>query len=145
MRFSPCALAMAAALAWEAEGSFDVAPIKPAKPDAGVLDPPGAQADNVTLKLLSGGAHHVYDFQTSGGATWIDSEWHNLEAMAGEAVPAGRELRGMLQTLLTDRFGLQVRRRSRDMRVFVPTKRRGGSRMQFSKVKDATKVFRVQQ
>src|SRR5262245_19458163 len=99
--------------------AFDVASIKPARPDArgySIRPFPGRlSAENVTLKLLIAEACHVYDFQISG-PKWIDSERYDLEAKIDGALPASKaQLRSMLQRLLADRFGLSVRRESKEM------------------------------
>ena len=76
---------VAAATAQPGAG-FEVASIKPARPDQrgySIRPQPGrVTADNVTLKLLIAEAYHVYDFQISGGPKWIDWVGHAL-AQAG--------------------------------------------------------------
>src|SRR5215472_17925966 len=94
------------------DAAFDVASIKPAKPDArgySIRPFPGRlAAENVTLKLLIAEAYHVYDFQISG-PKWIDVDRFDVEGkISGDVPPSRTQLRSMLQRLLADRFGLSV-------------------------------------
>ena len=129
--FSPAismAIGLGIASAWSQtaqapDTAFDVASIKPARPDArgySIRPFPGRlSAENVTLKLLIAEAYHVYDFQISG-PKWMDSDRYDLEAkIAGDAPPSKTQLRAMLQRLLADRFGLSVRRESKEMSVYM--------------------------
>ena len=127
--------------------AFDVASIKPARPEArgySIRPFPGRlSAENVTLKLLIAEAYHVYDFQVSG-PKWIDSERYDLEAkIGGDAPPSKAQLRAMLQKLLADRFGLSVRRESKEMPVYMLEEGKGGSKLQPAKHPDGPVGFRV--
>jgi uncharacterized protein (TIGR03435 family) len=129
------------------ERTFDVASIKPAKPDArgySIRPLPGRlSAENVTLKLLIAEAYHVHDFQVSG-PKWIDSERYDLEAKAGgDAPPNKTQLRAMLQGLLADRFHLSVRHESKEMPVYVLETGNGESNPQLTRNPDHPVVFRV--
>jgi uncharacterized protein (TIGR03435 family) len=127
--------------------AFDVASIKPARPEArgySIRPFPGRlSTENVTLKLLIAEAYHVYDFQISG-PKWIDSERYDLEAkIGGDAPPTKAQLRAILQKLLADRFGLSVRRESKEMPVFMLEAGKGGSTLQPAKHPDSPVGFRV--
>lgn len=129
------------------DNAFDVASIKPARPDArgySIRPFPGRLvAENVTLKQLIAEAYHVYAFQVSG-PKWIDSDRYNLEAkVSGYVSPSKTQRRLMLQKLLADRFSLVVRRESRDMSVYVLEAVRGGSKLQPAKHPEAPATFRV--
>jgi len=144
------AFGMAAAHSQTAQRSsatFDVASIKPARPDArGYSIRPFSgrlSAENVTLKLLIAEAYHVYDFQISG-PKWIDSERYDLEAkIGGNLLPSKTQLRSMLQRLLADRFGLGVRRQSKEMPVHMLEAGKGDSKLQPAKHPENPVVFRV--
>ena len=137
------AFGMAAAHSQTAQRSsatFDVASIKPARPDArGYSIRPFSgrlSAENVTLKLLIAEAYHVYDFQISG-PKWTDSERYDLEAkIGGNLLPSKTQLRSMLQRLLADRFGLGVRRQSKEMPVYMLEASKGESKLQPAKHPD---------
>jgi uncharacterized protein (TIGR03435 family) len=127
--------------------AFDVASIKPARPDArgySIRPLPGRlRAENVTLKLLIGEAYHVYDSQISG-PKWIDSDRYDLEAkIGGEVPPSKTQLRAMLQRLLADRFGLSVRRESKEMSVYMLEADKGETKLQPAKHPDSPVMFRV--
>jgi uncharacterized protein (TIGR03435 family) len=129
------------------DAGFDVASIKPSRPDArgySIRPFPGRlNAENVTLKLLIAEAYHVYDFQVTGPG-WIDSDRYDLEAkVSGEAPASHVQLRIMLQRLLADRFSLSVRRESKQMPVFMLEAAKGESRLLPSKRPDSPVVFRV--
>jgi len=128
--------------------TFDAASIKAAQPGArgySIRPLPGrVSAENVTLKLLIAEAYGVHDFQVSGGPKWIDSDRYDMEAKAGGDAPPGRkQLRAMLQSLLADRFGLVVRRETREMPVYLLEAAKGGPRLQTPKRTEAPVGFRV--
>ena len=131
-----------------ANEGFDIASIKPSKPDArgySIRPFPGRlSAENVTLKLLISEAYHVFDFQVSGGPKWIDSDRYDVEAKTGgDVIPSGQQLRGMLRKLLEDRFALKVRQETKEMAVFAMVTVKGGSKLQPSKDPQAQVMFRV--
>jgi uncharacterized protein (TIGR03435 family) len=129
--------------------AFDVASIKPARPDARGYSirpfPARLTAENVTLKMLVGAAYHVYDFQISG-PRWIDLDRYDLEAKtAGDVPTSNTQLRLMLQRLLADRFGLSVRRESKQMPVYLLEAEKGKTKLQAAKQPDGPVMFRVYQ
>jgi len=146
------AVALGMASAWPQtvsapDAAFDVASIKPAKPDArgySIRPFPGRlSAENVTLKLLIADAYHVYDFQISG-PKWIDSDRYDLEAKIAGDVPTSRtQLRSMLQRLLADRFGLSVHRESKEMSVYMLEADKGDTKLQPARHPDRPVMFRV--
>jgi len=65
----------------------------------------------------------------TGGPAWIRSELFDIEARA-EGNPNEEMMQGpMLQTLLEDRFQLEVRRETREVPVYTLTVEQGGSRL----------------
>ena len=103
---------------------FEVAAIKPAH--AGVsasfteIASGGERftATHTTLKLLVMTAYGVTDRQVSGGPNWLNSEYYDIEAKAPR--PSGREqILQMLQSLLADRFRLQLHRETRQVPTYV--------------------------
>lgn len=100
-----------------------------------------------TLRALIADAFYVYEFQVTGGPPWIDTLRYDVAALPPEDSPARRlrpawstappsqDQREMLQTLLDDRFHLQVHRVTRPGRVFWLVRSRkkfGGSPTQQS-------------
>jgi uncharacterized protein (TIGR03435 family) len=74
---------------------------------------PGAMTiRNFSLRSLIRVAYGVKEYQVIGGPKWMDSDRYNINAKA--AGPAkDPELMLMLQTLLTERFKLEVHRQSK--------------------------------
>jgi uncharacterized protein (TIGR03435 family) len=105
---------------------FEVASIKPnsegGADTAGngiVRALPGGRltAQKALLRYIIQTAYQVRPFQIVGGPDWIGSAHYDIEAKAEEDVPA-QQLPLMLQSLLADRFKLQIRREIREMPVY---------------------------
>ena len=124
--------------------SFEVASVRPhalsvdqpliKAPDA---DPVHVSGDRVTLKAISlkglvMAAYGVKEYQVSGGPAWasrIDSVFDVAAKAPGSAVPSGEQVRAMLQSLLTERFHLKLRRGSKQLPVYNLVVGKGGSKM----------------
>ena len=148
MKLALYTMAACALAAQAPDAKFDAASIKPARPGQrgySIRPLPGrVSAQNVTLQELIGEAYHVFDFQVAGGPKWIDSDRYDVEAKAaGGAAPSQKELRNMLQGLLAGRFGLQVRRESKEMPIFVLEPDKGGPKVEAAKHPDQPPMFRV--
>jgi uncharacterized protein (TIGR03435 family) len=99
---------------------FEVASIKPGDPVVtrffvGTL-PGRFMATNVTLKALIAFGLDMREEQISGGSTWVDSDRFTVEAKHATVTGGPGELsqvRLMLQSMLEDRFKLQVHRETR--------------------------------
>jgi uncharacterized protein (TIGR03435 family) len=75
-------------------------------------------ASNVTVKSLLRMAYGIKDFQIAGGPSWTGSDLFDVAAKPdGPVKPDQFGL--MLQSLLADRFGLVVRRETKDMPVYA--------------------------
>ena len=112
---------------------FEVASVKPGDP----LDPEssvrstaaGIFMKNTTLKNLLQNAYHIRSDQIEGGPKWMDSvAVHNLTRNCPQACRA-TSLPQALQSLLEDRFKLQVHRESRIRPVFALVQAKGGSKL----------------
>ena len=69
------------------------------------------------LHSLIQAAYNVTRFQVEGGPSWVFADRYDIEAKAaGNATPL--EIRGMLQSLLADRFKLMLRRETRTLPVY---------------------------
>ena len=97
--------------------AFEAASIKrssPGKTGSGLrLSPARINVINSTLKFCVQMAWDVKEFQVTGGEGWMDNERYDIDAVAASAFQKG-EFRQMLQTLLTDRFGLAIHREMQD-------------------------------
>lgn len=116
--------------------AFEVASVKPSTPQEsiiGLFTYPGGRitATNYTLEMLIEEAYSVEPFQISGGPRWIGEDRYSIVAKPPESskssksippypkAPPNQEQRVMLQTLLTDRFHLQLHRETREGPVYV--------------------------
>jgi uncharacterized protein (TIGR03435 family) len=106
-----------------ASPTFEVASVKPVSRDQRsivdfVISPGGRlRITNLTLADMIRQAYQVKYWQVKGGPGWLDTDRFNVEAKAaGEATR--KELMLMLQSLLTERFHLRVRREAREGKVY---------------------------
>jgi uncharacterized protein (TIGR03435 family) len=115
--------------------SFEVASVKPAGPETrsfALWTYPGGRvvAQNQTLLDLVREAYGVEEFQVSGGPAWARQILYNIDARppadsqsshsspSNNKMPMNSEQRQMLQTLLAERFQLQVHRETRQGPVY---------------------------
>lgn len=109
--------------------AFDVASVRENRSGAeqGMLLPQGSQlnAQNYRLRPLIQFAYRVQPFALVGGPDWIDSARFDIAAKATfepKRAPAGTppgEMEQMVQTLLAERFKLQVHRETREMPIYA--------------------------
>lgn len=102
--------------------AFDVASIKQAAQDesGGYTFERGGRTviKKFTLKNLIMVAWHVQEFQVMAPAAWMDSTRYDIEAKA-DGNPNNDQSRLMLQSLLLERFHLEVLRESKKLPIFV--------------------------
>ena len=108
---------------------FDVASVRENRSggDQGFLLPQGRQlnAQNYRLRSLIQFAYRVQPFELVGGPDWIDSARFDITAKAPfepKPAPVGAppgEMEQMVQTLLAERFTLQVHRETREIPVYA--------------------------
>ena len=130
--------------------SFEVASIKPDKSGSGMIGiRMGAgdrfQAHNVPVKLLIEEAFGVKDSQLSGAPGWIDSDRYDIEAKPDEATAAAmqkmnederrQQIMLMVQSLLADRFKLQVRRETKELPIYALVVAKNGPKLHESDFK----------
>ncbi len=133
-----------------APSTFEAASVKPNKSAArpGIQFLPGGRfaATNMPVFMLIASAYDV-PFQSvrlSGGPDWIRSERYDIEAAAGPgAVPAGSSTKAredktrlMLQTLLSDRFKLSIRRVAKELPVYAVVVGKNGPKLQKAKIEE---------
>jgi uncharacterized protein (TIGR03435 family) len=94
---------------------------------------------NATLKLCIQVAWNVKDFQVSGGTGWMDSEHYDIDAVAAEPFKKD-EYRGMLKTLLAERFGLVVHSEMQDKQGYALVVAKNGSKLR-PPVEDPSVMF----
>jgi uncharacterized protein (TIGR03435 family) len=103
--------------------AFDSASVKPSPDDAGpshIVFPPGGRVDigNMTLREMLAGAYDVQPFQVTGGPDWLDAIHYNVLAKGAEGAKRA-EVLVMLQSLLTERFHMTIRRETRQLPTYA--------------------------
>jgi uncharacterized protein (TIGR03435 family) len=136
-RYMRCVAILLAATGFAQSPSFDAASVK-SSTGAGTItgvraDPGSFRARNVSLKDLIGFAYRVQESQISGGTAWVDGERYDIEAKT-EAPTSPEQQALMLRTLLRDRFHLEVRNESKELRAYVLTPAKSGARLSQVKV-----------
>jgi uncharacterized protein (TIGR03435 family) len=129
---------------WCQPVAFEVASIKP-QPFTGTgsigvfVEGNTLRAEHATLNDLIGFAWNLEDFQLSGGPGWaakadklVDSELFQVIAKPAEAAVPFSQFRLMLQSLLADRFHLQVHHVSRQFPAYDLVVAKGGPKMKES-------------
>jgi bla regulator protein blaR1 len=113
------------AMAADAPLAFEVATIKPSRPDAqgkGITmrGPREVVTINTTLNDLITFAYGVHVRQITGGPAWLDSEHYDITAKPeAEGAPNRKQIEGMLQKLLADRFQLSFHRDKKELSVYA--------------------------
>ena len=95
---------------------------------AGLLFTPGRVFGSVTTRRIIPEAYHLTNYQVSGGSSWLDSEWFDLDAKA-EVATSENDLRSMLKTLLINRFRLVVHTGTKEMPVYALTVGKSGPKL----------------
>ena len=73
---------------------------------------------NSTLESLMMRAYEIKKYQLSGGPAWLDMDYFEITASAGRDATSD-EMRAMLKTLLTDRFGLRFHEETRQVSMYA--------------------------
>jgi uncharacterized protein (TIGR03435 family) len=84
---------------------------------------------NATLKNLIRMAYGVRDYQILGGPAWMDSERYEVVAKPRSRTVSGAEFQQMVQGFLAERFGLKLRRETRDLPAFALTVGKNGAHL----------------
>jgi uncharacterized protein (TIGR03435 family) len=121
-------------MAADATPSFEVATIKPSKPDA-----PGKAFQlrgrnfstlNTTLNDLITFAYDLHPRQITGGPAWMETDKYDLAAIPDKpGVPNTKQLKTMVEKLLADRFQLKFHRDKKELTVFAITVAKTGSKL----------------
>jgi len=123
-------------MAADAKPSFEVATIKPSKPDAQgqsiQVGRPGGGVNSLTTENtpvfdLIKFAYGVHSKQVTGGPSWIELEKYDILAKPDtQGIPNINQLRTMVQKLLADRFGLEFHREKRELSAYILTADKAG-------------------
>jgi uncharacterized protein (TIGR03435 family) len=112
-------------MAVDADPSYDVVTIKPNPSGAANMQGPLVRAGNVafrngSLRDLISFAFNVQMKQIVNGPHWIDKDRYDINGVPNqEGLASYRQLRGMIQKLLADRFRLKFHYEKREVPVFV--------------------------
>ncbi|MGC1872630.1 MAG: TIGR03435 family protein [Acidobacteriaceae bacterium] len=121
-------------MAANANPSFEVATIKPAKPDEkgqGFLVRGGQFSTfNTTLLSLIEFAYDLQANQVVGAAGWMSTDKYDIVAKPdAPGAPSDKQWKGMLQKLLADRFQLKFHSQSKEMSAYVLTVAKNGPKL----------------
>jgi uncharacterized protein (TIGR03435 family) len=113
-----------------AQPKFEVASVKPSvnRGFMTVRPLPGRLTADAPVRLLLQNAYSVQAFQIVGGPDWIDSDHYAIEAKAA-GDPGRAQLFLMLQSLLEDRFHLQIHRDTRELPVYALVAAKNGLKL----------------
>jgi uncharacterized protein (TIGR03435 family) len=113
-------------MAADANPSFEVSTIKPARPEgrfsilvnrSGMLT-----TTSTTLSDLIKFAYSVHPRQIAGGPAWLENEKFDITAKPDtEGIPNVDQLRAMMQKLLADRFQLHFHKEKKELAVYAIT------------------------
>ena len=123
--------------------SFEVATIKPSKPDESryvLMDIGRYTAKHISLREFIKYAYEIkLDDQLVGGPSWIGSEFFDVDAKVGESESEFMKKLGslgrveqshlMLQSLLKDRFQLRVSSKTEEHPAYALVVAKGGPRL----------------
>jgi uncharacterized protein (TIGR03435 family) len=118
----------------EASPSFEVATIKPSRPEAQgkAFNVQGRtfRTFNTTLTDMITFMYGVHATQLVGGPSWMASEKYDLSGQPDlPGTPNLNQWKGMVQKLLADRFKLAFHRDKRELSVYTLTVARTGPKM----------------
>jgi len=121
-------------MAADANPAFEVATIKPSRPDApgrGVLVRGRTFSTiNTSLAYLMTFAYEVHARQIVGGPAWLETDKYDLTAEPdGTGQPNDKQWKRMVQKLLADRFKLAFHRDRRELSVYAIVPARTGPKL----------------
>lgn len=121
-------------MAADANPAFDVASIKPSKPEAQgkAITVRGREflTINTSLNDLITFAYGVHARQITGGPAWLESDKFDIVAKPDEeGQPSEKQLKIMLQKLMADRFKLAFHRDKKDLSVYAITVGKTGPKL----------------
>jgi uncharacterized protein (TIGR03435 family) len=121
-------------MAANADPSFEVATIKPSKPDdqrkAFLVRGNRFQIINETLSEMISFAFGVHAKQVIGAPDWVEKDKFDIDAKPdGEGAPSEKQWKGMLQKLLVERYKLTFHHDKKELSVYVLTAAKTGPKL----------------
>lgn len=121
-------------MAADADPSFEVATVKPSKPDepGKMLTFNGSQfrTVNTTLMDLIKFTYGVQEKQVIGAPDWASSEKFDIEGKPDTpGSPSVKQLKGMVEKLIADRFQLKFHRDNKELSAYVLSAAKSGPKL----------------
>ena len=121
-------------MAANANPSFEVATIKPSKPDdqrkAFLVRGNRFQIINETLSEMISFAYGVHAKQVIGAPDWVEKDKFDIDAKPdGEGAPSEKQWKGMLQKLLVERYKLTFHHDKKELSVYVLSIAKSGPKL----------------
>ena len=121
-------------MAANADPSFEVATIKPSKPDeqgkAFIVRGDRFSTINTSLSDLIKLAYDVQDKQILNGPPWLETDKFDIAAQPDiPGSPSTKQLKSMVQKLLADRFQIKFHKDNKELSAYVLTVSKSGSKM----------------
>jgi uncharacterized protein (TIGR03435 family) len=118
----------------DADPAFEVATIKPSRPEAQGkgfrVNGRSFSTINTSLSDLITFAYGIQAKQITGAPAWAESDHYDLGGKPeGEGVPNSDQLRIMMQKLLADRFQLKFHRDKKEMSVYTLNVAKTGAKL----------------
>jgi uncharacterized protein (TIGR03435 family) len=121
-------------MAADANPSFEVATIKPSKPDTPGrlfrIQPGHFSTINTTLTSLIGFCYGLHPRQIVGAPAWVETQKYDLDGRPdGEGQPSVEQWKTMMQKLLADRFQLSFHHDKKELPVYALVVAKTGSKV----------------
>jgi uncharacterized protein (TIGR03435 family) len=118
----------------DADPVFEVATIKPSRPDAQGrgfrVNGRSFSTMNTSLSDLISFAYGIQKRQISGAPSWAEADHYDLSAKPeGEGVPNSDQLKIMMRKLVADRFQLKFHRDKKEMAVYTLNVAKTGAKL----------------
>jgi uncharacterized protein (TIGR03435 family) len=129
-----------------ASPGIEVATIKPTKPDEQgfmlVFRAGRFQTTNISLSKLLAFSYGVQQKQLIGLPPWADTDKYDIDAKPDtEGTPDKKQLQGMVQKLISDRFRLTFHHDTRDLPVYALSVAKTGAKLTKSEGQDGLPGF----
>ena len=121
-------------MAADANPAFEVATIKPSRPDAvgkGFrVQGRRFSTVNTSVSDMIAFAYELHARQITGGPAWMESDKFDISGEPdSDGMPNDKQLKGMMQKLLADRFQLKFHRDKKELSVYVLTVGKTGPKL----------------
>jgi uncharacterized protein (TIGR03435 family) len=89
--------------------------------------------NNAHIKQLIAVAYEIQSVRIEGGPGWIDTDQFQIAARAESPETTDKQVRGMLQTLLEERFQLRIHRETKLLPSYTLRTAAGGAKLERAK------------